>query len=148
MDIETDFHPEEVERLADYVYSPEDFTSPIASGSYRFDGMVVIPCSMRTLAGIASGFSDTLITRAAEVCLKERRRLVLVTRETPLSLVQLRNMAAVSEAGAVVLPACPAFYSRPQSVGELVDVVVGRVLDQLGIDNELFPRWEGERKRL
>jgi len=143
MKIETDFLSEDVEKLAAYVYSPDDFAAPVASGSHLFDAMAVIPCSMGTLSGIASGSSETLITRAADVCLKERRRLVLVPRETPLSLVQLRNMVTVAEAGAVVLPACPAFYSRPQNVVELVDVLVGRVLDLLGVENDLYRRWKG-----
>jgi 4-hydroxy-3-polyprenylbenzoate decarboxylase len=141
--VETDFSPEDVEDLADHVYAEDDFTAPIASGSYRFDAMVIIPCSMKTLAAVALGLSDNLIGRSAEICLKERRRLVLVPRETPLSLVQLKNMVSVTEAGAVVLPACPAFYSRPQSLDDLIDVLVGRVLDQIGIDNNLYPRWKG-----
>jgi 4-hydroxy-3-polyprenylbenzoate decarboxylase len=99
---------------------------------------------MGTLAAIASGTSDTLITRSADVCLKEKRKLIMVTRETPLSLVQLKNMVSVVEAGAIILPACPAFYSRPENIEELVDVVVGRVLDKLGLENNLFRRW-GER---
>ena len=143
MQIETDSLPQDVEKLASYVYSPEDFAAPVASGSHLFDAMAVIPCSMGTLSGIASGSSDTLVTRAADVCLKERRRLVLVPRETPLSLVQLRNMVAVAEAGAIILPACPAFYSRPESIEELMDVLVGRVLDLLGVENDLYRRWEG-----
>ncbi len=142
MEIETDFSPPEVERLASYAHSPDDFSAPVASGSHSFDAMVVVPCSMGTLSAIASGSSDTLITRAADVCLKEKRRLILVPRETPLSLVQLRNMVAVAEAGAVVLPACPAFYSRPRSLEELVDVLVGRVLDLLGVENDLYRRWK------
>jgi 4-hydroxy-3-polyprenylbenzoate decarboxylase len=100
---------------------------------------------MGTLSAIACGSSDTLISRAADVCLKERRRLVIVPRETPLSLVQLRNMVTVAEAGATVLPACPAFYSRPQSLDQLVDVLVGRVLDLLGVENDLYRRWKGEK---
>ncbi len=143
IEIETDFRPENVERLASRVYAPRDFSAPIASGSHLIDAMVVIPCSMGTLSGIACGSSDTLITRSADVCLKEKRRLVLVPRETPLSLVQLRNMVSASEAGAVILPACPAFYSKPQSLAELVDVLVGRVLDLLGIENDLYKRWKG-----
>ena len=142
IEIETDFRPEDVERLASHVYAPRDFAAPIASGSHPIDAMVVIPCSMGTLSGIACGSSDTLITRSADVCLKEKRRLVLVPRETPLSLIQLRNMVAASEAGAVILPACPAFYSKPQSLAELVDVLVGRVLDLLGIENDLYKRWK------
>jgi len=143
MGIETSKTPGEVERLADHIYTPKDFSAPVASGSYLFDALVVIPCSMGTLSGIACGSSDTLITRCADVCLKEKRRLILVPRETPLSLIQLRNMVAASEAGAVILPACPAFYSRPQSLDELVDVLVGRVLDLLGLENDLYDRWEG-----
>jgi 4-hydroxy-3-polyprenylbenzoate decarboxylase len=141
--VETNFSPEDVEDLADHVYAEDDFTAPIASGSYRFDAMVIIPCSMKTLAGVASGMSDNLIGRSAEICLKDRRRLVIVPRETPLSLIQLRNMVSVTEAGAVVLPACPAFYSRPQNLEDLFDVLVGRVLDSIGVENNLYPRWKG-----
>jgi 4-hydroxy-3-polyprenylbenzoate decarboxylase len=142
IEIETDFSPEDIEKLASYVHPPDDFSAPVASGSHPFDAMVIVPCSMGTLSAIASGSSDTLITRAADVCLKEKRRLILVPRETPLSLVQLKNMVAVAEAGAVVLPACPAFYSRPESLEELVDVLVGRVLDLLGVENDLYRRWK------
>jgi 4-hydroxy-3-polyprenylbenzoate decarboxylase len=141
IEIETDESPIEVEMMADKVYSPRDFTASIASSSYIFDAMVVAPCSMKTLAGIANGFSDTLITRAADVCLKERRRLILVTRESPLNLVHLRNMVAATEAGAIILPACPGFYTKPQTVEEMVDVVVGRVLDLLGAEHQLSRRW-------
>jgi 4-hydroxy-3-polyprenylbenzoate decarboxylase len=143
IEVETDFSPEDVEDLADHVYAEDDFTAPIASGSYRFDAMLIIPCSMKTLAGVASGMSDNLIGRSAEICLKDRRRLVIVPRETPLSLIQLRNMVSVTEAGAVVLPACPAFYSRPQNLDDLIDVLVGRVLDSIGVENNLYPRWKG-----
>jgi len=141
LEIETELTLEDLEAMADYVYASKDFTAPIASGSYIFDSMVVIPCSMKTLAGVACGLSDTLITRCADICLKEKRRLVLVPRETPLSLVHLKNMVAAAEAGAVVLPACPAFYSRPRSVEELTDVLVGRVLDLIGLENRLYRRW-------
>jgi len=141
--VETNFSPEDVEDLSDHVYAEDDFTAPIASGSYRFDAMVIIPCSMKTLAGVASGMSDNLIGRSAEICLKDRRRLVIVPRETPLSLIQLKNMVSVTEAGAVVLPACPAFYSRPQNLEDLFDVLVGRVLDSIGVENNLYPRWKG-----
>ena len=116
IEIETNIRPEDLEELASHVYSPHDFSAPVASGSHFFDAMTVIPCSMGTLSGIASGSSNTLITRAADVCLKEKRKLILVPRETPLSLVQLRNMVTVAEAGAIVVPACPAFYSRPKSL--------------------------------
>lgn len=114
-------------------YNPRHISAPIASGSNKHDGMVVIPCSMGTLGRIAHGTSDDLISRAADVTLKERRKLILVARETPLSLIHLRNMQAVTEAGALVLPASPHFYHRPQAVEEVLDTVVDRVLDQLGI---------------
>jgi 4-hydroxy-3-polyprenylbenzoate decarboxylase len=118
-----------------------DFRAGIASGSFQTAGMVVCPCSMGTLAAIAHGISENLIHRAADVHLKERRKLVLVPRETPLGLIQLRNMVALAEAGAVVLPAMPAFYTRPAVIPDMIDFVVGRVCDQLGIGNELTERW-------
>jgi 4-hydroxy-3-polyprenylbenzoate decarboxylase len=118
-----------------------DFRAGIASGSFLTGGMVVCPCSLGTLAAIAHGISENLIHRAADVHLKERRRLVLVPRETPLSLIALRNMVAVTEAGAVVLPAMPAFYTRPRRLSDVIDFIVGRICDQLGIAHELAPRW-------
>lgn len=118
-----------------------NFGAGIASGSFLTGGMVVCPCSMGTLAAIAHGVSENLIHRAADVHLKERRKLVLVPRETPLGLIQLRNMTAVTEAGAVVLPAMPGFYTRPQTVADMVDFVVGRVCDQLGVKHTLHERW-------
>jgi 4-hydroxy-3-polyprenylbenzoate decarboxylase len=120
-----------------------DFTAPFASGSARYDAMVVIPCSAGALARVAHGISMDLVGRAADVMLKERRRLLLVLRETPLSLVHARAIAQVIEAGAHVVPAAPSFYSRPKDVGELVDTVVCRVLDRLDVPNELMRRWEG-----
>jgi 4-hydroxy-3-polyprenylbenzoate decarboxylase len=118
-----------------------DFSAGIASGSFLTDGMVICPCSMGTAAAIAHGLSQNLIHRAADVHLKERRRLVLVPRETPLSIVQLRNLTACVEAGAVVLPAMPAFYTRPQSLQDAIDFVVGRICDQLGVAHQLLCRW-------
>jgi 4-hydroxy-3-polyprenylbenzoate decarboxylase len=118
-----------------------DFQSGIASGSFLTGGMVVCPCSMGTAAAIAHGLSQNLIHRAADVHLKERRRLILVPRETPLHLIQLRNLVACAEAGAVVLPAMPAFYTRPQSLQDAIDFIVGRVCDQLTIAHDLLPRW-------
>jgi 4-hydroxy-3-polyprenylbenzoate decarboxylase len=123
----------------------QDFTAGIASGSFRTAGMAICPCSMGTAAGVAHGLSQNLIQRAADVHLKEGRKLILVPRETPLGLVQLRNLAACAEAGAVVLPAMPAFYTRPKSIEDMIDFVVGRICDQLGVEHRLFHRW-GERK--
>ena len=133
----------EIEALADVVHNVRDVGASIASGSFRSDGMVVAPCSMRTLAAIAHGMSDYLITRAADVVVKERRRLVLMVRETPLNLAHLRNMTAVTEMGGIVFPPVPAFYNRPQSVDELIDHTVGRVLDLLDVSQTLSPAWPG-----
>jgi len=118
-----------------------DFTAGIASGSFLTAGMAICPCSMGTAAAIAHGLSENLIHRAADVHLKEKRKLVLVPRETPLHLVQLRNLATCAEAGAVVLPAMPAFYTKPQSVQDMIDFIVGRVCDQLGVEHQLLKRW-------
>jgi 4-hydroxy-3-polyprenylbenzoate decarboxylase len=133
----------EIEALADVLHNVRDVGASIASGSFRSDGMVVAPCSMRTLAAIAHGMSDNLITRAADVVLKERRRLVLMVRETPLNLAHLRNMTTVTEMGGIVFPPVPAFYNRPQSVDELIDHTVGRVLDLLDVTHTLSPAWPG-----
>jgi polyprenyl P-hydroxybenzoate/phenylacrylic acid decarboxylase-like protein len=141
IELETETKVVEVEALADVIHDPDDLAASISSGSFLTAGMVVAPCSMRTLAAIAHGLADNLLTRAADVTLKERRPLVLVTRETPLSLIHLRNMVAVTEAGAIVLPPTPGFYHRPRSIDDLVDQTTGKVLDQLGIDHDLFRRW-------
>jgi 4-hydroxy-3-polyprenylbenzoate decarboxylase len=125
------------------IWKNQDFTAPFASGSALYDGMVVIPCSAGALARIAHGVSVDLVGRAADVMLKERRRLVLVLRETPISLVHARAMTQVIEAGAFVMPASPSFYSGPRNIGELVDTVVARVLDRLGLPNDLMKRWDG-----
>jgi len=139
--LETGKRPQDVKRLATRTFSNDDLAAPIASGSRSFDAMVICPCSMSTAAKVACGLSDNLITRAASVALKERRRLVVVPRETPLSSIHLRNLAALAEAGAVVLPAAPAFYGRPGKVEDLGDFIAGRVLDTLGIENRLYRRW-------
>jgi 4-hydroxy-3-polyprenylbenzoate decarboxylase len=123
-------------------YAKNDFMAPFASGSARFDTMVVVPCSMGTLGRIASGVSDDLITRAADVILKERRRLILVARDTPLNLIHIRNMQTVTEAGAIICPAIPSYYSKPKTIEELAMTVVNRVIDLIGLENESY-RWEG-----
>jgi 4-hydroxy-3-polyprenylbenzoate decarboxylase len=122
-------------------FSEENMYAPIASGSVRIDAMVVIPCSMKALASIANGFASNLIERAADVTLKEKRKLVIVPRETPLSSIHLKNMLTLAELGCHIIPAMPAFYQRPGTISDLVDFVAGRVLDSLGIENDLSPRW-------
>jgi len=145
IELETDYTPSAVLKLATWNYSPKDFSAPIASGSYRVTGMVIAPCSMKTLGAVANGISDNLLTRAAEVCLKEERKLILMTRETPLSLTHLENMLQAKKAGASILPACPGFYSKPKTLEDLIDIMVGRALDILGIENCIYQRW-GEGK--
>ncbi len=141
--LETDYSVNHVESLASYTYRTNDIAAPLASGSYRTDGMVVVPCSMKSLAGIANGYEDNLLVRAAAVTLKEKRKLVLVPRETPLTAIYIENMLKVANAGAVVLPAMPGFYHKPKSVGALVDHVVGKVLDMFGLEHDLYQRWTG-----
>ena len=133
----------DVEILADVVHNVRDVGASIASGSFQSDGMIVAPCSMRTLAAVAHGLSDNLITRAADVVLKERRRLVLMVRETPFNLAHLRNMTAVTEMGGIIFPPLPGFYHKPQSIQEMVDHTVGRVLDLFSLPHHLTPRWNG-----
>ena len=121
----------------------DQMTASIASGSHRFDGMVVIPCSSKTLAAIAHGYADNLITRTADVCLKEHRPCILVTRETPLSKIHVKNMLAAMDAGATIMPACPGFYHDPKTIDDLIDIVVARVLDHLDVEHSLAKRWSG-----
>ena len=145
IELETDFTVKQVEALADCVYRPGDIAAAISSGSFRSAGMVVAPCSMKTASGIATSFSDNLLLRAADVTLKDRRRLVLLVRETPLHLGHLRLLVQLAEMGAVVMPPVPAFYHRPASLEEVIDQTVNRVLDLLDIelDRDLFRRWQG-----
>jgi 4-hydroxy-3-polyprenylbenzoate decarboxylase len=140
---ELDMPRSAVEALADQVYPVHDIGAALASGSFQCDGMVIAPCSMRTLAAVAHGMSDNLITRAADVMLKERRRLILMVRETPLNLAHLRNMTSVTEMGGIIFPPVPAFYQKPQSIAELVDHTVSRVVDLLGLPQARSPRWAG-----
>src|SRR5688572_30055176 len=135
----------ELHKLADVVHNVRDIGATLASGSFITEGMVIAPCSMKTLAGVAHAFADNLITRAADVVLKERRRLVLVTREAPLNLAHLRNMVAVTEMGGIIFPPVPAFYSGAQTIDDLVNHTVGRVLDLFGLEHETIRRWQGIR---
>ena len=134
---------EEVEKTADFSYRVDDIGAAVSSGSFRTMGMIVAPCSMRSLSAIAHGLADNLITRAADVTLKERRRLVLMVRETPFNLVHLRNMTAATEAGAVIFPPLPAFYQRPQNIGQMVDVSLARVLALFDLHVDNAPEWRG-----
>ena len=140
---ELDMKRKDVEALADAVHNVRDVVACVASGSFQSEGMIIAPCSMKTLGSVAHGLCDNLITRAADVMLKERRRLVLMVRETPFNLAHLRNMTAVTEMGGVIFPPLPALYQRPQSVSEMVDHTVGRVLDLFAIEHALVPRWTG-----
>jgi len=133
----------ELEKLADVAYHPKDIAATISSGSFLTEGMVIAPCSMKTLAAVAHAHADDLLSRAADVVLKERRRLVLVPRETPLNLAHLRNMAAATEMGAVVFPPVPAFYARPKTIEDLVAHSVARVLDLFGVHTAKLKRWQG-----
>ncbi|MCL6091065.1 MAG: UbiX family flavin prenyltransferase [Candidatus Thermoplasmatota archaeon] len=136
---------EEVEKMATYAYSEYDFEAPIASGSFITDSMIVAPCSMKTLSSIATGFEQNLVTRAAMVALKERRPLILLTRETPLNLIQLRNMVQVTEAGGIIMPPLPPLYFEPKNMVELADLTVGRVLNMVGVKTDLLREWGKEK---
>jgi 4-hydroxy-3-polyprenylbenzoate decarboxylase len=144
---ETDRQARDIAELADHYYAPGDQGARISSGSFRTDGMVIIPCSMKTLAGIRTGYADGLICRAADVTLKEHRKLVLVPRETPLSQIHLENMLGLARMGAVILPPMPAFYNHPASVDDIVEHVVARVLDQFGLPARGAARWDGLSRR-
>jgi 4-hydroxy-3-polyprenylbenzoate decarboxylase len=141
--LETDSTAEQVEQLADVVHRDGDLAASISSGSFKTDGMLVIPCSMRTASAIAYSFNANLLVRAADVCLKEKRRVVLVARETPLHLGHLRTLVQLAELGAVILPPVPGMYARPKTVEDIVAHTVGKALDQFGIDAKLFTRWSG-----
>jgi flavin prenyltransferase len=140
---ELEMKRKEVESLADVVHNVRDIGASVSSGSFLSDGMIIAPCSMKTLSAVAHGLSDNLITRAADVVLKERRRLVLMVRETPFNLAHLRNMTSVTEMGGIVFPPLPSFYHRPATISEMVDHTIGRVLDLYGLEHALAPRWPG-----
>lgn len=140
---ETPYSLPQVHKLADHFYSPSDMAAAISSGSFKTMGMIIAPCSMRSLAEIATGVTSTLLTRAADVVLKERRRLVMMVRETPLTSVHLRNMLTLSDMGAIIAPPVPAFYSKPESIDAMVHHTVGRILDLFGVEHQLVDRWQG-----
>jgi len=140
---ESERSPKEFEGLAKYVYKNTDLEAPIASGSSKFDAMVIVPCSTSTLSKIAWGISDNLITRTASVCLKDRRKLILVPRETPLSPIHLNNMHSLAVLGVIILPAMPGFYIKPKKIQDLRNFIAGKIMDQLGLEHNLYKEWRG-----
>lgn len=142
IEIETDESIVEVKKLASFEYRENDMAASISSGSFKTDGMIIIPCSMKTLASIANGYDDNLISRAASVTIKENRKLVIVPRETPLSQIHLSNMLKLAKIGVTILPAMPGFYHRPKTINDLILHIVGKTLDQFEINNEVFKRWK------
>jgi 4-hydroxy-3-polyprenylbenzoate decarboxylase len=141
IEYETKYTYEDLVKKANVSYENNDFFAAPASGSFKIDGMIIAPCSMKTLSAIANGYGDTLASRAASCCLKEGRKLVLVIRETPLDLPGIKNMLSAKQAGAIVLPAMPGFYHKPQKIKDLIDFIVGKTLDQFDIKHSLFKRW-------
>src|SRR5918992_5146341 len=143
--IETEKTVDYVKSLATKIYNNSNMAASISSGSFRTDGMAIVPCSMKTLSSIANGYDDNLVSRAAGVCIKESRKLILVPRETPLSTIHLQNMIKLAQIGVVLLPAMPGFYHKPKTIEDLADHLVGKVLDQLGIEHNIFERWGGDK---
>jgi 4-hydroxy-3-polyprenylbenzoate decarboxylase len=145
IEIESGYRVKDVQALAHFCYGIDDIAAPLSSGSFRRDGMIIAPCSMKTLAALAHSFADNLLTRAADVTLKERGKLLLLVRETPLHLGHLRNMVSVTEMGGIIMPPLPAFYHQPQSIRDIIDHTVGKALDLFNIEHALFKRWSGTK---
>ena len=143
--IETNYKPDDVEAMADYVYDETNMAASLASGSFLTDGMVVAPCTIKTLSGIANSYNDNLLVRAADVTLKEKRKLVLVVRETPLHKGHLRLMTMAADMGAHILPPVPSFYHHPKTIDDIIDQTIGKIFDYLGIEHDLFRRWGDEK---
>jgi len=140
---ETSYKIGDVEAIADKYFDEDEISSELASGSFQYDGAAIVPCSLKTMGAIASGYADNLIARMSICALKEGRKIVIVPRETPLDLISLENMVKLKRSGAIILPAMPAFYHKPERIDDIVNHVVGKILDQFGIEHELFKRWEG-----
>ncbi len=147
IEMETTFTVKEVESLADYVHDNKDIGASISSGSFKTDGMLIAPCAIKSLSALANSYNDSLLVRAADVVLKERRKLVVIPRETPLHLGHLKLLMAVAEMGAVILPPMPAYYHMPKTIDDIINQTVGKALDQFDIDHRLFKRWEGAEAR-
>ena len=146
IEIETDYEPDEVKSMADHVYDHRDVAASLASGSFLTGGMVVVPCTIKTLSGIANSYNENLLVRAADVTLKEKRKLVLVVRETPLHKGHLRLMSMAADLGAHILPPVPSFYHMPKTIDDIIDQTIGKIFDYLGIEHTLFKRWGEEKK--
>ena len=144
LDYECGISPQEIKEKVDFLHDIKNIGACIASGSFKTDAMVVVPCSMRTLSSISNGIADNLLSRAADVMLKEGRKLIIVPRETPLNAIHLANMLKLSQLGVRILPASPGFYHRPTTLNQMIDMMVGKISDSIGIDHDLFPRWQGE----